>query len=42
MTREEIISLSRTKDEFKIPFSDFQKVDFMIKKDYPRFPVEIT
>ena len=30
MTREEIINLSRTKDEFKIPFTDFQKVEIHI------------
>ena len=32
MTREEIINLSRTKDEFKIPFPDFQKVKIMFEQ----------
>ena len=32
MTREEIINLSRTKDEFKIPFPDFQKVLYYFKQ----------
>ena len=32
MTREEIINLSRTKDEFKIPFMDFQKVKIMFEQ----------